>query len=52
MATQALSGAAATDAVAAALDPGFDEDERTHQRNERLTTIGRWGVGIGEKCTE
>jgi len=43
MATQALSG---VDPVAAALDPGLDEDERAAQRIERLTTIGRWGVGI------
>jgi NitT/TauT family transport system permease protein len=43
MATQALSGA---DAVAIALDPGIDEDERAHQRIERLTALGRWGVGI------
>ena len=46
MATQALSGAAASEAVATALDPGIDEDERAHQRTERLTAIGRWGVGI------
>jgi NitT/TauT family transport system permease protein len=43
MATQALSGA---DAVAAALDPGIDEDERAYARIQRLTAIGRWGFGI------
>jgi NitT/TauT family transport system permease protein len=43
MATQALQG---VEAVNAALEPGLDEDERNAQRIERLTTIGRWGVGI------
>jgi NitT/TauT family transport system permease protein len=43
MATQALSGG---DAVTAALEAGIDEDELAAARVARLTTIGRWGVGI------
>jgi NitT/TauT family transport system permease protein len=43
MATQALSG---SDAVTAALEAGIDEDELAGARIARLTTIGRWGVGI------